>query len=131
VPGAAPSPASQLGSGASGAPGPDGSGQPLAEAAARAVLAELFRGAGYRIRHDVPLPVESGTAAPAGTPVLAVDGFDPESGVGFEYVAAEERDGSPVLRGQLAGRRARILWLEAADEPTLRRQAEQFLSGLR
>lgn len=94
---------------------------PISEAAARALLADRFRAAGFRIRFDVRVDVGDG---------VTLDGFDPEREVGYEYVAVEERgtDLSDAERAQLAS--WRVLVIDAADEATVAAAADTFLDQL-
>jgi hypothetical protein len=82
----------------------------LTEAAARALLAERFRAAGFRVRYDVQVARDGAFA-------LTVDGYDPARRVGFEYVAEAEAgvDLDPDERTALARDHAqRILIIDAA-----------------
>jgi hypothetical protein len=111
-------------------PALDGDGPALTEAAARALLAERFRAAGFRVRYDVQVAREGAFA-------LTVDGYDPARRVGFEYVAEAEAgaDLDPDERTALArDHEQRILIIDAAgaagaaDE--VRGLAERFLQAL-
>jgi hypothetical protein len=111
------------------APGTPAPGTPaddashLSEAAGRALLAERFRAAGFRVRYDVPVAREGAFA-------LTVDGYDPARRVGFEYVAAAERDTDldAAERAALAHERPqRILIVDAADAGGLDAEATRFL----
>ncbi len=106
----------------------------LSEAAARAVLSERFRAAGYRVRYDVPL-------ARPGEFAFTADGYDPDRRVGFEYVAASERDTelSRTERAALAaddseggGDGVSVLVVDAApglDSAALAAAADAFLAA--
>ena len=90
----------------------------ITEIEARVILTEAFRAAGYRILYDVPVPLGSAT--------VAIDGFDPEKKVGFEYRAAAE---TAAWTGDLpAGIDARILVIDAADRDTVEQKAAAFLA---
>src|SRR5690606_24942171 len=67
---------------------------PMTEAAARSLLAERFRAAGFRVRYDVLVDR-------AGLYAVTLDGYDPEAEVGFEYIAEEERD-TDIIAGERA-----------------------------
>ncbi len=102
---------------------PAASGEPLDEAAARFLLAARFRAAGLRVVEDVTIQV--------GDVALAVDGFDPARRVGFEYVAAEEREVELDAARRLAGGTAlRILVVDAASADEVERAADLFLREL-
>lgn len=94
---------------------------------ARAVLAERFRQAGFRIRYDVTLVID-------GDIEVTVDGYDPASKIGFEYVAADERetDLSAAERSALEGRAEhRILIVDAAPLGRVGERADEFLTAAR
>lgn len=96
---------------------------PLGEAAARRELARRFRAAGYRILVDVPVHLPGVD--------LVADGFDPQRGVGYEYVAAGERglELDAAARARLAhDPRVRILVIDAAPLARWSRSVDQFLS---
>jgi len=98
-------------------------GTPLDEAVARAQLARLFRAAGLRVRYDV---VRTGPGYS-----LTVDGLDPARGIGFEYVAVEERgtDLEPAEQRALAASGEAILVIEATDDAAaIEARAADFLS---
>ncbi|GAB4510745.1 MAG: hypothetical protein Tsb0020_28260 [Haliangiales bacterium] len=106
----------------------------LSEAAARAVLSERFRAAGYRVRYDVPL-------SRPGEFAFTADGYDPDRRVGFEYVATSERDTelSRAERAALAaddsdsdGDGVSVLIIDAApglDSAALAAAADAFLAA--
>jgi len=98
-------------------------GPPLSEAAARVLLAQRFRVAGFRVRQDVRIRGQGFD--------LTADGFDPAKKVGFEYIAAEER-GTDLLaeeRSALARDPALdLLVVQAADSAQLTRAADSFLA---
>lgn len=111
---------------APGADAPD-DGTRLSEAAARALLSERFRAAGFRVRYDVPVARDGAFA-------LTVDGYDPAHRVGFEYVATAERDTDldAAERAALAREREqRILVIDAADAASLEAEAARFLGAAR
>lgn len=54
----------------------------IGETEARAILADAFRRAGYRILYDHIIVV--------GGQTVAIDGYDPREQVGYEYIAADE-----------------------------------------
>ncbi len=102
-------------------------GSRLSEAAARALLSERFRAAGFRVRYDVPVARDGAFA-------LTVDGYDPAHRVGFEYVATAERDTDldAAERAALAREREqRILIVDAADSAGLEAEATRFLDAAR
>jgi hypothetical protein len=97
--------------------------QPASEAVARAILAERFRAAGFRIRHDVAVARPDGFA-------LTVDGYDPQARLGFEYVAVSERDTDldALERAALeSDSEYRILVLDAAPVADIEERAGSFL----
>lgn len=101
------------------------SGEPLDEAAARRLLAARFRAAGLRILEDVALEVEGVT--------LVADGFDPARRIGYEYIAAEERDlelDAGERERLTAGTAVRVLVAEPASARALERAADAFLADL-
>jgi hypothetical protein len=104
----------------------DPDGAPVSEAEARTILAARFRAAGFRVRHDVRV---------AGNGFeLTVDGYDPESRVGFEYIAPDERDTDLVAeeRAHLAREPTyRILILDPMSAPAVEAHADAFLAGVR
>ena len=59
---------------------------------------------------------------------VTLDGYDPERGIGYEYLAASERgiDLSPAERAALAEQR--ILLVQGTDLDDLERLSERFLS---
>ena len=62
----------------------------IGETEARAILADAFRRAGYRILYDV----EFANAER----LLAIDGFDPRKKVGYEYIASDEVEIGRVVK---------------------------------
>lgn len=99
---------------------------PASEMVARALLAEQFRRAGYRVRYDV-------TVGEPGRFEFTVDGYDPEARVGYEYIALEERETDLVeseLRALANESDYRILVLDAAAPEALTGLAEAFLDAL-
>lgn len=103
---------------------PEAGGEPVDEASARLLLAARFRAAGLRVVEDVTLELDGGA-------VLVVDGFDPARRVGFEYVAAEEREVELDAARQLAATSAlRILVVDAASADQIERAADAFLREL-
>lgn len=115
-------PGVRLGAPAEAAPG----AQALSESAARALLADAFRAAGFRVRYDVPVARDGAFA-------LTVDGYDPMRRVGFEYVAEEER-GAELDAGErsLLARdpEQRVLVIDAVDAAGLEERAQRFLRDL-
>jgi hypothetical protein len=102
---------------------PAASGEPLDEGSARFLLAARFRAAGLRVVEDVSLQV--------GDVALVVDGFDPARKVGFEYVAAEEREVELDAARRFAGTPSlRILVVDAASAEEVERSADAFLREL-
>ncbi len=107
------------------APAAPDAGLPLAEAAARALLEERFRGHGYRIHYDVTL---SGPGYR-----VTVDGYDPAAAVGYEYVASIERgtDLTADERVALAADPERkILVVDPSDAAALDARINEFLAGV-
>lgn len=91
----------------------------IPEVEARILLAAMFREAGYRILYDVPVAV--------GAVTVAIDGFDPEREVGFEYRAASE---AGAWNGRLAADSgARLLVIDAGDRDTVEARAREFLAA--
>lgn len=102
-------------------------GSQLSEEAARTLLAERFRAAGFRVRYDVAI-------ARTGAFALTVDGYDPVHRVGFEYVATAERDTDldAAERAALARERSeRILIVDAAGADGLDAAVTRFLDTAR
>jgi hypothetical protein len=94
----------------------------LDEAAARALLAEEFRRAGFRILRDQKIA--------AGTGEVTLDGYDPERHVGYEYIAAEERgvDLNNEERRVLAvSGESVVLVLDACGVKELHERTQSFL----
>ena len=94
-----------------------------------ALLRTLFEAAGHRIVPDHPFD-EDGVR-------VTLDGFDPQTRVGFEYVTAEARDRhefTPEVVEALEARMAKgelfllLLDEEDVDEATMRFAAERFLA---
>jgi hypothetical protein len=85
---------------------------PLTEAEARAVLSQQFRARGLRIRQDVMV---NG---------VAIDGYDPDRQIGFEYVAADDLALPAAARAGLPG----ILVLDAATAEQVTARASEFLA---
>ena len=101
------------------------SAPPATETVARALLFDAFRAAGYRIRFDVAV------RAPGFS--FTVDGYDPASRVGYEYIAADERDtdlSSAEQTALAAAGEYRILILEAAAPEALAEPIRLFLASL-
>ncbi len=100
-------------------------GSVLSEVEARLELGARFRAVGLRMLDDQRV---SGPGYE-----LTVDGFDPERGVGFEYVAITERglDVTAAERDAVAADASRrILIIEATDGASLEAAARQFLEAL-
>jgi len=92
---------------------------PIPEVEARLILSAMFRAGGFRIVYDVPVAV--------GSRVIALDGYDPEAKVGFEYRATEEMAAwSGELPAELVGK---ILIVAATDRDGLEQRAEAFLKS--
>jgi len=112
-------------------PAAHGDGTVLTEAAARALLAERFRAAGFRVRYDVQVSRDGAFA-------LTVDGYDPARRVGFEYVAEGETDADlgPDERTALArDHEQRILIVDAhgpagVEADRIGALADRFLQAL-
>lgn len=99
---------------------------PISEVVARALLAERFRAAGFRIRYDVPVTRD-------GQFQITVDGYDPASRVGYEYVATSERDtdlSSDERAALNADPEYRILIVDAASAEIVEDRADRFLRAL-
>lgn len=99
---------------------------PATENVARALLAERFREAGYRILYDV-------TVREPGRFEFTVDGYDPVSQVGYEYIAESERETDLLAaerRALGADRNYRILVLDAVPADALIEPVSRFLAGL-
>ena len=96
---------------------------PVSEAVARAVLADHFRQAGYRIRYDVHIEEP-------GRFTLTVDGYDPRQRVGYEYIAADE-SGTDLLAAERTFLESQselaILIVEPQSAAELSRTARDFL----
>ena len=88
----------------------------MGETEARVVLAGLFREAGYRVRYDVAVVI--------GGETVAVDGYDPDRAIGFEYIAPEEAESWKLDEG---GGGPGLLVVAAADRETLEARARAFL----
>jgi hypothetical protein len=114
----APDVSPPLASAAVDAAPPPGS-PPVGETEARVVLAGLFREAGYRIRYDVAVVI--------GRETVAVDGYDPDRAIGFEYIAPEEAETWKVEEG---GAAPGLLVVAAADRETLEARARAFLAEI-
>jgi hypothetical protein len=112
-----PEPAPRAASVADAAP-PSGP-PPVGETEARVVLAGLFREAGYRIRYDVVVAI--------GGETVAVDGYDPDRAIGFEYIAPEEVETWKVEEG---GAAPGLLVVAATDGETLAARARAFLAEI-
>lgn len=97
---------------------------PMSEIEARALLSERFRNAGFRVVHDV-LVTKDGYQ-------ITADGYDPDRGVGFEYIAESERgtDVSAEERSALGGRGQPILILDAAGQQRVSKAVDSFLGAL-
>lgn len=118
-------PAADSEPGAAGQAGALSDTEVATEAVARAVLAERFRAAGFRVRHDVAV-------ARPGSFEVTVDGYDPGARVGFEYVAAIERDtdlDAPERAALEQDAEHRILIIDAAPVSVIEDQAARFLGA--
>lgn len=92
---------------------------PISEIEARVLLSSMFRDAGYRILYDRPLVL--------GDVRVAVDGYDPQRRVGFEYIAAPEVG---VWSGEVDGDEPRILVVGPAARRRVSEAARAFLAAL-
>jgi hypothetical protein len=90
---------------------------------ARSLLNRLFRNAGLRIVND--------RSFAKGSVQLTLDGYDPERGIGYEYIAKVER-GTDLSRVEQAAlhKDQQILVLSAAPLDEVEMRALDFLSGL-
>lgn len=108
------------------APPPIDASTAMSEAAARAVLSERFRRAGFRIRYDVRVRVD-------GQFDITFDGFDPDEQVGFEYVDEVER-GTDLVDAERAALESsgdyRVFVIDAVDPAVLAASADMFLSTI-
>jgi hypothetical protein len=98
-------------------------GPAASEVEARSLLNRLFRDAGLRIVNDRAL---------LGADLsVTLDGYDPEQGVGYEYIARQERDTDLSASESHSLRAAgNILILEAATLDELEEAASAFLAGM-
>lgn len=92
----------------------------IPEIEARVILADMFRAAGYRIVYDVPLELGAAT--------VAIDGFDPEARVGFEYRAADEQAAWDGALPEGAG--VKLLVIGPADRDTVEARGQAFLAAI-
>lgn len=92
---------------------------PISEIEARVLLAAMFRDAGYRILYDRTLVL--------GGARVAVDGYDPQRRVGFEYIAAPEVG---VWSGEVGPDEPRILVVGPAPRRRVSEAARAFLAAL-
>lgn len=90
---------------------------PVSEVAARELLDTMFREAGMRVLNDVSIEL--------GSIEVTLDGFDPQRGVGYEYIAPQEDEVDLPNVPEL-----KILVLSGASREQLRAQAEAFLLSL-
>jgi hypothetical protein len=98
---------------------------PLAEVAARSLLAGALRGGGLRILQDVRV---QGTGYD-----VTLDGWDPARRIGFEYIAPEEVDTDldAAERAALAADATlTVLILDAAAEAAIQPRLDTFLASL-
>ena len=101
-----------------------GSGAAISEVEARTLLFDRFRQAELRILRDYRLATAAGE--------VTLDGFDPERGIGYEYIAVEERDVDPsaaerVALGAMTG--VRVLLVEAGSADRVAAAADAFLGA--
>jgi len=91
---------------------------------ARLLLSRLFRDAGFRVVHDVRVNFDGAA--------VTADGWDPERGVGFEYIATEEQ-GTDVTEIERAAVRAsdshRLLILDSMGAEPIEQRARAFLES--
>ena len=95
----------------------------LSEASARALLDGMFRDAGLRILND--------QVYRAADIEVTLDGYDPERGIGYEYISRAEIDteiGDVEL--EVLHWEKTIFIAEQIDEDYLRERAARFLSAL-
>jgi hypothetical protein len=93
----------------------------LDELAARAILGDGLRQAGFRIRADI--------AHPAGDAIVVLDGWDADRAVGFEYLATAAGDPplDPAARAALG---ERVLVVGPSDEAALRAALVAFVARI-
>ena len=112
----------------------------LDETAGRSVLKHCFTQAGYEIIENYPLGlgVEGGQGEGAPAPAINLDGYDPKSRVGYEYITTAAGDRAEVTPALLAAlesleRRGELFVLlideeEVSGKESLERAAFRFLS---
>ena len=93
----------------------------MSEVEARSLLNRLFRDAGLRIVNDRAFSQDEVE--------VTLDGYDPEQGVGYEYVARQERDTDlTALEGRSLRAAGNILVLEGGTLDELAEAASAFLA---
>lgn len=102
---------------------PTDAGPALDEVTARAALFDAFANRGYRLRYDVPVELAPGV-------VVAVDGYDPDRLVGYEYISAEEKglEVTAAARAAWPKKAPYILLIGPTDAATLDRALAAFWS---
>lgn len=100
----------------------------MSEIEARHTLDAMFRDAGFRILNDEPF---NQAAIDQAAIEVVLDGYDPEQGVGYEYIDASEvgADVSAEERAALANH-GRILVIGDCSLDTLTERAAAFLEGV-
>lgn len=92
----------------------------VSEVEARLLLNQMFRDAGLRIVNDYPFrktDIE-----------VTLDGYDPERGIGFEYLAPSERGADLSQSEGLALANEDVFLVNGGSLEELERAAERFLS---
>ncbi len=91
---------------------------------ARSLLSRLFRSAGLRIVND--------RTYKAGEVDVTLDGYDPALGIGFEYVAPQERGTDlSIEEGRVLAEQGKILVLGGGSLDELEVAARAFLEAAR
>ena len=89
----------------------------ISETEARAILADAFRRAGYRILYDEPPAASS----------IALDGYDPRHAVGYEYIAVAEQASATNVR-ELAS--DKVLVIGPASRDAVIEASTKFVDAL-
>ena len=92
---------------------------PLSEHQARWSIERYLRARGWRVLVDVEVVLEGGTR-------LTLDGYDPQRGLGYEYLSVGE--GPPdVVPGMYQGDFGRCVVVASADSLSVRTQVREFV----